>query len=127
MNIASAEGSSKTLIYEMQQWNLEYQCVALAEIIQAALIIDEIATTGEYPKKYLNSSRRSIFKSNSLIPIETFGEISEMKLGLSKLISILTKDVSQAKSSLVRYVFALIQLQRLSQKQSKIVAEIYLR
>lgn len=91
---------------------LEQQTIALAGVAQAARLVDQVSKTGSYPLEFLGPSINSLFAFEVESVEEVFGGISGIKLGLNNLSSLLASRHAQENSDLVRYVFAILHLER---------------
>lgn len=91
---------------------LEQQTIALAGVAQAARLVDQLSKTGSYPLEFLSPSVKSLFKFDVNSVEEVFGGIAGVKLGLNNLSSILASRQADENRDLVRYVFALLYLER---------------
>ena len=101
------------------------QCIALAAIIQAAHIADEIAVTGQYSENHMKASANSVFSVGTSNLAEIYPDLSELKLGLQNLISIFNDGKTHTKSRVVRYTFAIIQLQLILEKDPNMLMQIH--
>ena len=101
------------------------QCISMAAIIQAAHIVDEIAVTGKYSEKHLKASANSVFSVDTSNLAEIYPDLSELKLGLQNLISIFNDGKTYTKSRVVRYTFAIIQLQLILEKDPNMLIQIH--
>ena len=101
------------------------QCISMAAIIQAAHIADEIAVTGKYSEKHLKASANSIFSVDTSNLAKIYPDLSELKLGLQNLISIFNDGKTYTKSRVVRYTFAIIQLQLILEKDPNMLMQIH--
>ena len=101
------------------------QCISMAAIIQAAHIADEIAVTGKYSEKHLKASANSVFSVDTSNLAEIYPDLSELKLGLQNLISIFNDGKTYTKSRVVRYTFAIIQLQLILEKDPNMLMQIH--
>ena len=101
------------------------QCIAMAAIIQAAHIADEIAVTGRYSEKHMKASANSVFSVDTSNLAEIYPDLSELKLGLQNLISIFNDGKTYTKSRVVRYTFAIIQLQLILEKDPNMLMQIH--
>ncbi len=101
------------------------QCIALAAIIQAAHIADEIAVTGQYSENHMKASANSVFSVDTSNLAEIYPDLSELKLGLQNLISIFNDGKTHTKSRVVRYTFAIIQLQLILEKDPDMLTQIH--
>ena len=101
------------------------QCISMAAIIQAAHIADEIAVTGKYSEKHLKASVNSVFSVDTSNLVKIYPDLSELKLGLQNLISIFNDGRTYTKSRVVRYTFAIIQLQLILEKDPNMLIQIH--
>ena len=92
--------------------NLEQQTIALAGVAQAARLVDQISKTGSYPMEFLSPSIHSLFAFDADSVEQVFGGISGVKLGLNNLSSLLASRQADENRDLVRYVFAMLYLER---------------
>lgn len=91
---------------------LERQALALAGVAQAARLVDQISKTGSYPLEFLGPSINSLFAFDVESVEEVFGGIAGIKLGLNNLSSLLASRQADENRDLVRYVFAMLYLER---------------
>ena len=108
----------------MNNDKFEEQCIAIAGIVQAAYMVDKIAISGEFSENYLQASANSIFSFNPSSSAEIFGGLSGVRLGLQNLIRIFSNEKTYDKSRVVRYTFALIQMQRFLQRNLKMLDQM---
>lgn len=92
--------------------NLEQQTIALAGVAQAARLVDQISKTGSYPIEFLSPSIHSLFAFDADSVEQVFGGISGVKLGLNNLSTLLASRQADENRDLVRYVFAMLYLER---------------
>jgi high frequency lysogenization protein len=97
---------------ENTRTNLEQQTIALAGVAQAARLVDQISKTGSYPMEFLSPSIHSLFAFDADSVEQVFGGISGVKLGLNNLSSLLASRQADENRDLVRYVFAMLYLER---------------
>jgi high frequency lysogenization protein len=90
---------------------LENTTIALAGIVQAVSLVRELAQTGKADEAAFQSSIASIFNTDPVSVIDVYGSLSNVRLGLEKLINALGNEPSKERS-LMRYVVSLIHLQK---------------
>ncbi|GAB3271706.1 high frequency lysogenization protein HflD [Parahaliea aestuarii] len=90
---------------------LEQQTIALAGVVQAARIVDQVSRTGSYPPEFLESSIHSLFKFDAEGVEDVFGGVEGVRLGLQNLAALLANQKEAENRELVRYVFALLYLE----------------
>ena len=91
---------------------LEEQALALAGVVQAARLVDQISRTGSYPEEFVQTSINSLFEFDVDSTAEVFGGVTGVKLGLANLASMLASQDEPEGREMVRYVFALLHLER---------------
>lgn len=90
---------------------IQQQTVALAGVVQAARIVDQISRTGSYPPEFLEASIHSLFKFDAEHVEDVFGGLPGIKLGLQNLAALLANQREAENREMVRYVFALLYLE----------------
>jgi high frequency lysogenization protein len=91
---------------------LEEQALALAGVVQAARLVDQISRTGSYPEEFLKPSINSLFEFDASSTADVYGGISGVKLGLHNLASLLANQNEPESREMVRYVFSILYLER---------------
>lgn len=91
---------------------IEQQAIALAGVAQAARLVDQVSKTGTYPLEFLEPSIHSLFEFNPKNVQDLFGGVAGVKLGLHNLSSILSDRNARENMDIVRYLFALLYLER---------------
>lgn len=92
--------------------NIEQQALALAGVAQAARLVDQISKTGTYPIEFLEPSIHSLFVFDPATTEDIYGGVPGVKLGLHNLSSILADRNARENMDIVRYLFALLYLER---------------
>lgn len=92
--------------------NIEQQTIALAGVAQAARLVDQVSKSGSYPIEFLEPSIHSLFQFDAESVVDVFGGIPGVKLGLANLSSMLAKRQADENLDVVRYVFAILYLER---------------
>ncbi len=91
---------------------IEEQALALAGVVQAARLVDQISRTGSYPDEFLQSSINSLFEFDVDSTAAVFGGTAGVKLGLANLVSMLASQDESEGGEMVRYVFSILHLER---------------
>ena len=91
---------------------IEQQTIAFAGVAQAARLVDQVSKTGSYPLEFLAPTINSLFSFDADSVEAVFGGVAGVKLGLNNLSSLLANRQSSESSDLVRYVFAMLYLER---------------
>lgn len=97
---------------DVSRTRLEQQAIAMAGVAQAARLVDQISKTGSYPLEFLGPSVNSLFAFEADSVEEVYGGITGVKLGLNNLSSLLVSRQADENRDLVRYVFAMMYLER---------------
>lgn len=91
---------------------IEEQALALAGVVQAARLVDQISRTGSYPEEFLKPTINSLFEFDAGSTADVYGGISGVKLGLHNLASLLANQHEAESREMVRYVFGILYLER---------------
>ena len=91
---------------------LECQTLALAGVAQSARLVDQISRTGSYPIEFLEPSVHSLFEFDASDVAAVYGGVSGVKLGLQNLAAMLANRNEEEQREMVRYVFAMLYLER---------------
>lgn len=95
-----------------QRSHLEQQAIALAGVVQAARMVDQLSKTGSYPLEFLEPTVHSLFEFDPAQVEDIYGGVSGVKLGLHNLASLLASRQAEEHRDLVRYLFNLLYLER---------------
>ena len=106
---------------------LEEQALALAGVVQAARLVDQISRTGSYPEEFLKPTINSLFEFSADSTADVYGGISGVKLGLHNLASLLANQDEPESREMVRYVFSILQLERLFTGNREMVEVVHSR
>lgn len=90
----------------------EEQVLALAGVVQAARLVDQISRTGTYPEEFLTPMINSLFEFEPADTAEVYGGVAEIKLGLHNLAAMLANQEQPDGRDMVRYVFGILYLER---------------
>lgn len=85
--------------------------VALAGIVQAIYLIEEIAQTGKTNEKVLETSVNSLFQTNPPNAIAVYGNANHLQYGLEKLMLTLNSRPSDSHS-ITKHMLSLMSLQK---------------
>lgn len=85
--------------------------IALAGIIQAIHLIEDIAKTGKTNETILETSINSLFQTNPANAIAVFGSVNHLRQGLEKLIVLLNTKSPQSYT-MIRHMLSLMNLQK---------------
>lgn len=106
---------------------LEQQTIALGGVTQAARLVDQISKTGSYPVEFLEPSIHSLFEFDADSVEQVFGGVLGVKLGLNNLSSLLASRQADENRDVVRYVFAMLYLERRFAANSGMMSVVHSR
>jgi high frequency lysogenization protein len=86
------------------------QVVALAGIIQAAQIVNNVSQKGEYSEDHLTPLIAGLFEFDPESAIDVFGGITGIRPGLEQLLEILENQNSPNHRDIIRYFFGMLYL-----------------
>ena len=90
---------------------LQQQVIALAGVVQAARMVDQVAKTGSYPAAFFEASLRSLFAFDAPTVDAVYGNIQGVKLGLRSVVDMLTAATNQDHVAMGAYVRGLLKLE----------------
>jgi len=90
---------------------LQQQVIALAGVVQAARMVDQVAKTGSYPAAFFEASLRSLFAFDAPTVDAVYGNIQGVKLGLRSVVDILTDATNEDHVAMGAYVRGLLKLE----------------
>ena len=86
--------------------------MALAGVAQAANLVYELANYGNCDTHAFSTSIHSIYKIDSNTVSEIYGEPANLKLGLNKLIELLSYSKQSTYKDMMRYFIGILTLER---------------
>ena len=90
---------------------LQQQVIALAGVVQAARMVDQVAKTGSYPAAFFEASLRSLFAFDAPTVDAVYGNIQGVKLGLRSVGDMLTDATNEDHVAMGAYVRGLLKLE----------------
>ena len=90
---------------------LQQQVIALAGVVQAARMVDQLAKTGSYPAAFFEASLRSLFAFDAPTVDAVYGNIQGVKLGLRSVVDMLTDATNEDHVAMGAYVRGLLKLE----------------
>ena len=90
---------------------LQQQVIALAGVVQAARMVDQVAKTGSYPAAFFEASLRSLFSFDAPTVDAVYGNIQGVKLGLRSVVDMLTDATNEDHVAMGAYVRGLLKLE----------------
>ena len=86
--------------------------LALAGVCQAAVLVAQTARTGMVEQSAMETMVRSLLVRDPEATVDVYGDLSALRIGLETLRNQLGRDNSQRDIDVLRYVFAMLQLER---------------
>ena len=96
----------------------ENQVLALAAIIQAATLVDQIARTGAAPSEQVNPLIQSIFEFDPPSTDAIFSGVHNLDEGLNQFLRLMTGQQKSHNPAVVRYSLGILHLQKQASSQS---------
>ena len=90
---------------------LQQQVIALAGVVQASRMVDQVAKTGSYPVAFFEASLRSLFSFDAPTVDAVYGNIQGVKLGLRSVVDMLTDATNEDHVAMGAYVRGLLKLE----------------
>ncbi|HCG95122.1 MAG TPA: lysogenization regulator HflD [Halieaceae bacterium] len=90
---------------------LQQQVIALAGVVQATRMVDQVAKTGSYPAAFFEASLRSLFAFDAPTVDAVYGNIQGVKLGLRSVVDMLTDATNEDHVAMGAYVRGLLKLE----------------
>ena len=91
---------------------LRGQAIALAAVVQAALLVDQLAREGAASAEEMQRLSQSLFRLEWDDPAEVFGGLMALRRGLAGLEEILKAGSTTTNPAALRYALALLRLGR---------------
>tara|TARA_R100001440_G_scaffold14959_6_gene25412 strand:+ start:9415 stop:10056 length:642 start_codon:yes stop_codon:yes gene_type:complete len=101
--------------------SLEEQTLALAGIFQAAALVQQLAHRGQCAPSTLETSIGSLFATNPPTTLSVFGELKDLREGLSVVSKLLQTQSGQQDIEILRYALNLIHLEAKLRKQPDMI------
>ncbi len=98
--------------------------LALAGIYQSAILVKEIATTGNVADVHLASLLETLFRFDANTVMDVYGDVSTVKKGLISLSEQLSGKSGEMDMQITRYVIQLMHLQKQLQKSPQLLDKL---
>lgn len=97
--------------------NFQNRTLALAGVFRSAFLVKELSTHGSIKESLLEESVNSIFCTSPEQPLDVFGSVEQLSIGLQGIRDQFGSDASKRDMDVARYVVSLLFLeQRLAKK-----------
>ena len=104
--------------------SLEDRVLALAGVVQAAALVNEVATAGRGDERFVTSTLTSIIKTEATDVPDVFGGISGLSCGLRRLAGLLDAGNDAEDMPVLRYTLGLMQLQGKVMRRRKLAGRL---
>ena len=101
--------------------NFQESNIAFAGVCQAAALVHQLATTGNWDEKQLSNTLRCVIVTDPSQTIEVYGEYANLELGYKTLVAQLSNTSKGPDSALTRYMIGLVALERKLAKRNDIL------
>jgi high frequency lysogenization protein len=105
----------------------QQQTLALAGIVQAAKLVDQIARTGVCSEKEFATSIRSLFAFDAKTSAAIYGGVENLGAGFELLESLFGKGEIEGKQEILRYTMSLLHLNQRLLKDNNMLGVIHSR
>lgn len=105
------------------QKNINETTLALAGMVQAITLIRELAATGKIDDEAFKTCIQSIFNTNPANTLSVYGDLSNLKIGLEKLIPVFSPKTDSARLT-IRSMLSLMRLQRKISRSQKLINQL---
>lgn len=86
--------------------------IALAALVQTVTLVRQIAETGQVNQTEFETLLHSLLAIDAVTTETVYGDLSQLKPGIKQLNKQLSDKKSQADTTLLRYIFSLLHLER---------------
>lgn len=98
--------------------------LALAGVVQAAVLVKQLAWKGSINQQDLATSIESIFQTDPQHVIDVYGSSSNLILGIQTLIQLFNDNKAPKDPEIARYTISLLHLERLLIKKSNMIQTV---
>ena len=99
---------------------IDNQTLALAGMFQSAVLIDQLATSGELNADAFDSCFDSLFTFDAPTALDVYGELSRLELGFNTLLTYLGGKSAAAGQNIAYYILSMLKLASAVQSEQKI-------
>jgi high frequency lysogenization protein len=100
------------------------QVLALAGVMQAAVLVDTLAREGQIAPEELKTLVRGVANTSPASVMEVYGSIPELRLGLNGLRSLLSREGQGVNAEVVRYCMSLLHIESKVRKNSALMDKL---
>lgn len=111
-------------MHDPRKQTIEARAIALAALVQAARLVDDIARKGSCDAEDFHILTDSLFVSTSHAPAELYGGTDKVRVGLKICTRVLSGENMERTKVLMGYVAGLMALERRLARQPQMLAGI---
>lgn len=100
------------------------QTIALAGVIQAAILVDNLAREGQIDPAELETLVRAVLSTNPHSTLEIFGTVPDLRLGLNGLRQLLSRQGQGLNNEILRYAMSLLHIESKIRKNAHLLEQI---
>lgn len=100
------------------------QTIALAGVIQAAILVDNLARKGLIDVDELGTAVDSIMNDNPASVIDVFGGVPKLRVGLSGLRTVLEQNSTGVSKDVLRYAMSILHLEAKLRKRPDLLEKL---
>jgi len=104
--------------------NISDQTIALASMMQSAILIDQLSQKGSLNKAAFDCSMDSLFSIDADSTSAVFGNISGLIVGLKNLRNFLDNTQKSRNRTIIYYVFSMLKIENKLRKDQPMVNQI---
>lgn len=104
--------------------SIEDQVVALAGVMQAAMLVDTLAREGQIAPEELKTIVRAVTNTSPASVLDVYGSIPDLRLGLNGLRSLLSREGQGVNAEIVRYCMSLLHIESKVRKNQALMTKL---
>ncbi|MFY0663964.1 MAG: high frequency lysogenization protein HflD [Natronospirillum sp.] len=108
----------------MAEHTIHEQALALGGVLQAALLVEQIARRGTCPQEDVATAVNGILNTNPESTLAVFGSESNIRDGLKALRTLLSREQPSVHSDVIRYTMSLLHLEGKMQRKTDMLATL---
>ena len=103
---------------------VDHQTIALAGVLQATFLVDQIAREGRCDEEAFNTALSSLFITSPEQTIDVFGSLTRLQKGLELLRDLLSQPSRSQAPTWLRYALSILHLEAKLRKQPAMLQQI---
>ena len=103
---------------------IKEQTLALAGVMQAASLVDELARKGQIDEQELTTAVDSILNTDPSSVVDVFGHIPNLRIGLTSLRALLSREGQGVAAETIRYGMSLLHIEGKLRKRKDLMEQL---